>query len=122
MHCHHRDLHHHNLMSSSTIEHTTTTTTINSTSFLTTNSDSIFRNLQFNGRASLGDTIYKNITVDHFDPDHFLSSMDLSSEHKILDLKNRIEASVVIWRRKMTNKDGKSGWGSGVSLGETRTI
>ncbi|KAD4585275.1 hypothetical protein E3N88_22876 [Mikania micrantha] len=69
-----------------------------------------------NGRASLGDTIYKNITVDHFDPDHFLSSMDLSSEHKILDLKNRIEASVVIWRRKMTNKDGKSGWGSGVSL------
>ncbi|XP_024972532.1 rop guanine nucleotide exchange factor 12-like [Cynara cardunculus var. scolymus] len=69
-----------------------------------------------NGRASLGDSIYKNITVDHFDPDHFLSAMDLSSEHKIVDLKNRIEASVVIWRRKMTNKDGKSGWGSGVSL------
>lgn len=43
--------------------------------------------------------------------------MDLSSEHKILDLKNRIEASVVIWRRKMTNKDSKSSpWGSGVSL------
>ena len=41
--------------------------------------------------------------------------MDLSSEHKILDLKNRIEASVVIWKRKMTNKDGKSPWGS-VSL------
>ncbi|KVH97962.1 Plant specific Rop nucleotide exchanger, PRONE [Cynara cardunculus var. scolymus] len=70
----------------------------------------------YNGRASLGDSIYKNITVDHFDPDHFLSAMDLSSEHKIVDLKNRIEASVVIWRRKMTNKDGKSGWGSGVSL------
>ncbi|XP_076920032.1 rop guanine nucleotide exchange factor 12-like [Bidens hawaiensis] len=69
-----------------------------------------------NGRASLGDTIYKNITVDHFDPDNFLAAMDLSSEHKILDLKNRIEASVVIWRRKMTNKDGKSGWGSGVSI------
>lgn len=42
--------------------------------------------------------------------------MDLSSEHKIVDLKNRMEASVVIWRRKMTNKDGKSGWGSGVSI------
>ncbi|KAL8226167.1 hypothetical protein R6Q57_018724 [Mikania cordata] len=69
-----------------------------------------------NGRASLGDSIYKNITVDHFDPDYFLSAMDLSSEHKIVDLKNRMEASVVIWRRKMTNKDGKSGWGSGVSI------
>lgn len=60
--------------------------------------------------------IYKNITVEYFDPDYFLSSIDLSSEHKILDLKNRIEASIVIWRRKMTAKDGKSSWGSGVSL------
>lgn len=60
--------------------------------------------------------IYKNITLEYFDPDYFLSSIDLSSEHKILDLKNRIEASIVIWRRKMTAKDGKSSWGSGVSL------
>lgn len=42
--------------------------------------------------------------------------MDLSSEHKVLDLKNRIEASIVIWKRKMNHKDGKSGWGSAVSL------
>ncbi|PSS07431.1 Rop guanine nucleotide exchange factor like [Actinidia chinensis var. chinensis] len=70
-----------------------------------------------NGRASLGDSIYKSITgVDYFDPDHFLSTMDLSSEHKILDLKNRIEASVVIWKRKMNAKDGKSPWSSAVSL------
>lgn len=33
----------------------------------------------------------------------------------MLDLKNRIEASVVIWKRKMHNKDGKS-WSSAVSL------
>ncbi|KAJ0929407.1 putative PRONE domain, Rop guanine nucleotide exchange factor [Helianthus annuus] len=78
--------------------------------------ESYIESLPKNGRASLGDTIYKNITVDHFDPDNFLAAMDLTSEHKILDLKNRIEASVVIWRRKMTNKDGKSGWGSGVSI------
>lgn len=70
-----------------------------------------------NGRASLGDYIYKGITVEHFDPDHFLSSMDLTSDLKIVDLKNRIEASVVIWKRKMS-KDGRSGWGSGVSLGK----
>lgn len=69
-----------------------------------------------NGRASLGDSIYKSITVEFFDPDQFLSSMDLTSEHKILDLKDRIEASIVIWRRKMNQKDGKSAWGSAVSL------
>lgn len=60
--------------------------------------------------------IYKGITDDHFDPDYFFSSLDMSSEHKILDLKNRIEASVVIWKRKMTAKDSKSSWGSGVSM------
>ncbi|KAL5576457.1 hypothetical protein UlMin_018156 [Ulmus minor] len=69
-----------------------------------------------NGRASLGDSIYRSITVEFFDPDQFLSTMDLSSEHKILDLKNRIEASIVIWKRKMNQKDGKSAWGSAVSL------
>lgn len=42
--------------------------------------------------------------------------MDLSSNHKILDLKNRIEASIVIWKRKMHNKDGKSAWASAVSM------
>lgn len=69
-----------------------------------------------NGRASLGDSIYRSITVEFFDPDQFLSTMDLSSEHKILDLKNRIEASIIIWKRKMNQKDGKSAWGSAVSL------
>jgi len=62
--------------------------------------------------------MYKNITVDFFDPDQFLSSMDMSSEHKIVDLKNRIEASIIIWKRKMVYKDNKSSapWASGVSL------
>ncbi|GER45001.1 Rop guanine nucleotide exchange factor [Striga asiatica] len=74
-----------------------------------------------NGRASLGDSMYKSITDEYFDPDYFLSTVDLSSEHKILDLKNKIEASVVIWKRKMNAKDNKSAWGSAVSL-EKREI
>ncbi|XP_052174524.1 rop guanine nucleotide exchange factor 9-like [Diospyros lotus] len=70
-----------------------------------------------NGRSSLGESIYRSITVDdYFDPEHFLSTLDLSSELKILDLKNRIEASIMIWRRKMNAKDGKSPWGSAVSF------
>ncbi|KAK5817151.1 hypothetical protein PVK06_022074 [Gossypium arboreum] len=78
--------------------------------------ESYIDSLPRNGRASLGDSIYKGITVDHFDPSQFLSTMDLSTEHKVLDLKNRIEASIVIWKRKMHQKDGRSSWGSGVSL------
>ncbi|XP_074571049.1 rho guanine nucleotide exchange factor 8-like [Curcuma longa] len=69
-----------------------------------------------NGRESLGDAIYKSITDDVFVPEEFLETMDLSTEHKILDLKNRIEASVVIWKRKMHDKEGKPSWASAVSL------
>ncbi|XP_020673673.1 rho guanine nucleotide exchange factor 8 isoform X1 [Dendrobium catenatum] len=68
-----------------------------------------------NGKASLGDYLYRSITAEYFDPEQFLASVDLSTEHKVLDLKNRIEASVVIWKRKMHNKDGKT-WSSVVSL------
>ncbi|KAL2321280.1 hypothetical protein Fmac_030249 [Flemingia macrophylla] len=78
--------------------------------------DNYIESLPKNGRESLGESIYKNITVEFFDPGQFLSTMDLSTEHKVLDLKNRIEASIVIWRRKMTNKDSKSSWGSAVSI------
>ncbi|KAF4372485.1 hypothetical protein F8388_027158 [Cannabis sativa] len=78
--------------------------------------DNYIESLPKNGRASLGDSIYRSITVEFFDPDQFLTTLDLSSEHKILDLKNRIEASIVIWKRKMNQKDGKSAWGSAVSL------
>ncbi|XP_020518261.1 rop guanine nucleotide exchange factor 9 isoform X2 [Amborella trichopoda] len=78
--------------------------------------ENYIESLPKNGRASLGDSIYRSITVDFFDPEQFLSTLDLSTEHKILDLKNRIEASIVIWRRKMIHKDGKSSWGSAVSL------
>ncbi|MCD7457174.1 hypothetical protein HAX54_034380 [Datura stramonium] len=74
-----------------------------------------YRDLPKNGRESLGDSIYKSITEEYFDPDYFFTTMDLSSEHKILDLKDRIEASVVIWRRKMNAKDGNI-WGSLLAL------
>jgi hypothetical protein len=58
--------------------------------------------------------MYKIITDDVFDPNELLQSVDLSTEHKIVDLKDRIEASVVIWHRKISNK---LSWGpAGVSL------
>ncbi|CAL9110736.1 unnamed protein product, partial [Musa textilis] len=78
--------------------------------------EAYIESLPKNGRASLGDAIYRCITDDAFDPEQFLESMDLSTEHKVLDLKNRIEASIIIWMRKMHNKDAKSSWGSAVSM------
>ncbi|PWA68753.1 PRONE domain-containing protein [Artemisia annua] len=74
--------------------------------------ESYIENLPKNARDSLGELIYKSITVEFFDPGQFLSSSDLSSEHKILDLKNKIEASMIIWKRKMNQKESRSSWGS----------
>lgn len=41
--------------------------------------------------------------------------MDTSSDQNVMELKNRIEASIVIWKRKMNQKELKSSWGSSVS-------
>ncbi|GMI88579.1 ROP (rho of plants) guanine nucleotide exchange factor 8 [Hibiscus trionum] len=78
--------------------------------------ESYIDSLPKNGRSSLGDSIYRSITLDYFDSAQFLSTMDLSTEHRVLDLINRIEASMIIWKRKMHHKDGRSSWGSSVSL------
>ncbi|KAK9142615.1 hypothetical protein Syun_012015 [Stephania yunnanensis] len=78
--------------------------------------DSYLETLPKNGKACLGDTMYRGITDEFFDPGQILSTQDLSTEHKVLDLKNRLEASIVIWKRKMNNKDSKSSWGTSVSL------
>ncbi|XP_058075612.1 rho guanine nucleotide exchange factor 8 [Magnolia sinica] len=78
--------------------------------------ENYLESLPKNGRASLGDAMYRGITDEYFDPELFLGQVDLSTEHKILELKNKIEASIIIWKRKMNNKDGKSSWGSAVSM------
>ncbi|XP_044446539.1 rop guanine nucleotide exchange factor 9 isoform X1 [Triticum aestivum] len=65
-----------------------------------------------NGKSTLGDSMYKLITDDYFNPEELIATVDLSNEYNIVDLKNRIEASVVIWQKKM-QRDGK--WGHGVS-------
>ncbi|KAJ6355541.1 hypothetical protein OIU77_006016 [Salix suchowensis] len=84
--------------------------------------ENYIESLPKNGRASLGDSIYKSITVEYFDPEQFLSTMDMSTEHKVLDLKNRIEASIVIWQRKMLQKGWKVNLGFSRELGEARTL
>ncbi|KAE8698383.1 Rho guanine nucleotide exchange factor 8 [Hibiscus syriacus] len=42
--------------------------------------ESYIDSLPKNGRASLGDSIYRSITVEYFDPVQFLSTMDLSTK------------------------------------------
>lgn len=53
-----------------------------------------------NGKACLGDIIYRYISADQFSSECLLDCLDLSSEHHTLDIVNRIEAAVNVWRLK----------------------
>ncbi|KAL1218570.1 Rop guanine nucleotide exchange factor 6 [Cardamine amara subsp. amara] len=53
-----------------------------------------------NGRSCLGDFLYRNITSDNFSADHLIESIDLSSEHAVVEMANRVEASMYLWRRR----------------------
>ncbi|PKA56147.1 Rop guanine nucleotide exchange factor 1 [Apostasia shenzhenica] len=63
---------------------------------------SYIESLPKNGRASLGDMIYRCITSEQFSPEHLLDCLDLSSEYHALEIANRVEAATYIWRRSMT--------------------
>lgn len=55
-------------------------------------------------RVSLGDVIHRYITSDHFSPECLLACLDLSSEHQAIEIANRAEASMYIWRKRTNSK------------------
>ncbi|KAG6603619.1 Rop guanine nucleotide exchange factor 7, partial [Cucurbita argyrosperma subsp. argyrosperma] len=57
-----------------------------------------------NGRACLGDLIYRYISSDQFSPECLLDCLEMSSEHQAIEIANRVEASIYVWRRKTNSK------------------
>lgn len=53
-----------------------------------------------NGRTCLGDFVYRYITSDQFSPECLLDCLDISSEHVALEIANRVEAAIYVWRRR----------------------
>lgn len=68
----------------------------------------------------MGEIIHRYITAEKFSPDCLIDYLDLSSEYTTLEIANRIEAAVHIWRQKYLKrhllhaKSGKSSWGEKV--------
>ncbi|XP_074312867.1 rop guanine nucleotide exchange factor 1-like [Silene latifolia] len=71
-----------------------------------------------NGRDCLGEIIYRYITAEQFSPECLLDCIDLSSEYHILEVANRIEAAVHIWRlkdqRRHVSHSRRPSWGGKV--------
>ncbi|KAL8093535.1 rop guanine nucleotide exchange factor 7-like isoform X2 [Apium graveolens] len=66
--------------------------------------DSYLETLPKNGRACLGDVIYRYITSEYFSPECLLDCLDLSNEHTALEIANRVETSIYVWRRRLHSK------------------
>ncbi|PSR93155.1 Rop guanine nucleotide exchange factor like [Actinidia chinensis var. chinensis] len=66
--------------------------------------ESYLEALPKNGRACLGDVIYRYITSEQFSSECLLDCLDLSSEHVALEIANRVEAAIYVWRRRIHSK------------------
>ncbi|KAJ1384290.1 PRONE domain [Sesbania bispinosa] len=66
--------------------------------------ESYLESLPKNARVNLGDVIHRYITSEHFSPECLLACLDLSSEHQAIEIANRAEASMYIWRKKTNSK------------------
>ncbi|CAM0952801.1 unnamed protein product [Alopecurus aequalis] len=71
------------------------------------------------GRSCLGEIIYRYITAEQFSPECLLDCLDLSSEHHTLEVANRIEAAIHVWKLKDQKKSSpqaksKKSWGGKV--------
>uniref|UniRef100_A0A7N0TTB3 PRONE domain-containing protein n=1 Tax=Kalanchoe fedtschenkoi TaxID=63787 RepID=A0A7N0TTB3_KALFE len=62
--------------------------------------ESYLETLPKNGRACLGDVIYRYITSDQFSAECLLDCLDLSAEHVALEMANRVEAAIFVWKRR----------------------
>ncbi|WCJ28376.1 ROP guanine nucleotide exchange factor 5 [Euphorbia peplus] len=66
--------------------------------------ESYMEALPKNGKTSLGDLIYRYISSDQFSPECLLDCLDLSSEHQAIELANRVEATIYLWRKRSNSK------------------
>ncbi|CAI0427369.1 unnamed protein product [Linum tenue] len=57
-----------------------------------------------NGKASLGDLIYRYISSDQFSPECLLDCLELSTEHQAIELANRVESCIYVWRKRSNSK------------------
>ncbi|KAL5793102.1 hypothetical protein ACOSP7_001696 [Xanthoceras sorbifolium] len=61
------------------------------------------------GKASLGEELYKVLTAELSSAEEMLNSLNLKSEHSILEAINRLEAAVFAWKERVIDQvNGRS--------------
>ncbi|KAL0912983.1 hypothetical protein M5K25_016408 [Dendrobium thyrsiflorum] len=59
------------------------------------------------GRASLGEEIYRSITAVPYSIEETLLSMNLKSEHAVLEALNRLEGALFSWKQRISDEEIK---------------
>ncbi|MQL70806.1 hypothetical protein Taro_003105 [Colocasia esculenta] len=63
--------------------------------------DAVKDALPKSGRVSLGEDVYQAISSESFSVEEIFKSLDLKSEHKVLDIVNRLEGAVYAWKERL---------------------
>lgn len=60
------------------------------------------------GKASLSEELYRFLNAESSSAEEMLGFLSLKSEHAALDVINRLETAVFVWKDRITQVDGKS--------------
>eukprot|EP00271_Cylindrocystis_brebissonii_P018462 TRINITY_DN5238_c0_g1_i1.p1 TRINITY_DN5238_c0_g1~~TRINITY_DN5238_c0_g1_i1.p1 ORF type:complete len:782 (+),score=156.08 TRINITY_DN5238_c0_g1_i1:646-2991(+) len=55
-------------------------------------------------RAALGEPLYRALTLEHTPPHALLAMVDLRNEHSALEMANKLESCLYIWRRMLLSR------------------
>lgn len=69
--------------------------------------DAIKDALPKSGKAGLGEGIYQAIAVESISVEEILLSLNLTSEHKVLETVNRLEGAAFAWKQRMAEETSK---------------
>ncbi|XP_020596699.1 rop guanine nucleotide exchange factor 4-like, partial [Phalaenopsis equestris] len=76
--------------------------------------DSFIASLPKSGRVGIGDAAYRHLTAaDQLSSDYILDCLNISNEHEALEMADRIEASMHVWRRKANSATSGGGAAAG---------
>lgn len=56
------------------------------------------------GKANLGEDLYSNMTAESPTVEEVLHALNLKSEHRALEVINRLEAAALAWKHRMLEK------------------
>lgn len=66
----------------------------------------VFYHYLQSGKESLGEELYRILSMDSQSTGEMLNSLSLKSEHSAIETINRLEAAIFVWKERVTKRNG----------------